>query len=329
MKVTYKMMDKELRLHARLLKYSIVPKAKRFKRLIKLGNRIKRKPVEGYESKEYFIDSREQGRQIRVIVYKPLKPDKPLKSDKEIPGLLYMHGGGYVMGSPEQDYSIMKELLLKRPCVIVSPDYRRSFDAPFPAAIHDCYDTLKWMTKNQDELGFRKGQLFTAGVSAGGGLTAAISLMARDLGDINIAYQMPLYPMLDDKMTTDSMKNHDGPIWNEALSQYAWDLYLSNSKETSCYAAPSRAETLEGLPPLSTFIGSLDPFLDETLDYVKRLKHTGVSAECKVFEGAYHGFEVVCPKAKISIEAKEFILNQYDYAVDHYFKNQPDENKEL
>ena len=323
MKVTYKMIDKELRLHARLLKHSIVPKEKRFKLLIKLGNRIKRKSVDGYDSEEYFIKSREKGRSIRVIVY------KPVNSKKNIPGLLYMHGGGYIMGSPEQDHGVMKKFLLKRQCVIVSPDYRKSFDAPFPAAIHDCYDTLKWMIKNHDELGFRKDQLFTAGVSAGGGLTAAINLIARDLAEINIAYQMPMYPMLDDRMTTDSMKNHDGPIWNEALSQYAWDLYLSNSKETSCYAAPSRAETLEGLPPLSTFIGSLDPFLDETLDYVKRLKSVGVSAECKIIKGAFHGFEVVCPKAKISIEAKEFILNQFDYAVDHYFKNQPDENKEL
>ena len=322
MKVTYKMIDKELRLHARLLKYSLVPRDKRFKRLIKLGQRIKKKSVEGYESNEYFIDSREQGRQIRVIVY------KPIKSDKEIPGLLYMHGGGYIMGSPEQDHGVMKELLLKRQCVIVSPDYRKSFDAPYPAAIHDCYDTLKWMIDNQIELGFRKDQLFTAGISAGGGLTAAINLMARDIGDINIAFQMPMYPMLDDRMTTESMINHDGPIWNEALSKYAWDLYLSNGKATSCYAAPSRAEFLENLPPLSTFIGGLDPFLDETLDYIERLKQTGVTAECKVFEGAYHGFEVVCPKAKVSIEAKQFMLDQFSYAVDHYFSKQPDVNEE-
>lgn len=323
MKVTYKMMDKEVRFHARVLKYSIVPNEKKFKLLIKLGKRMKRKSVEGYETQEYFIDSRDKGRSIRVIVY------KPVNSNKEIPGVLYMHGGGYIMGTPELDHGVMKAFLLKRDCVIVSPDYRKSFDAPFPAAIYDCYDTLKWMIKNHDELGFRKDQLFTAGVSAGGGLTAAINLMARDLGEINIAYQMPLYPMLDDRMTTNSMKNHDGPIWNEALSQYAWDLYLSNSKETSCYAAPSRAKSLEGLPPLSTFIGSLDPFLDETLDYVKRFKSACGTAECKIVKGAFHGFEVVCPKAKISIQAKTFILDQFDYAVDHYFKNQPDGNKEL
>ncbi|MBI9015059.1 MAG: alpha/beta hydrolase [Clostridiales bacterium] len=323
MKVTYKMIDKELRLHARLLKYSIVPDKKRFELLIKFGNRLKIKSVEGYDTREHFIKSREKGRSIRVVVY------KPVNSNKDIPGLLYMHGGGYIMGSPEQDHGVMKEFLLKRQCVIVSPEYRKSFDRPYPAAIHDCYDTLKWMIKNHEELGFRKDQLFTAGISAGGGLTAAINLMARDLGEINIAYQMPMYPMLDDQMTTDSMKNHDGPIWNEALSKYAWDLYLANSKETSCYAAPSRAESLENLPPLSTFVGSLDPFLDETLDYVKRLKQAGVSAECKVLEGAFHGFEVVNPKAKISIEAKTYILEQFNYAVNHYFKKQPDVNKAI
>ena len=145
-----------------------------------------------------------------------------------------------------------------------------------------------------------------AGPSAGGGLTAALSLLARDRGGPAICFQMPLYPMLDDRNTLPSTMEITYPkIWNRQNNIVAWNMYLGGkTDDVSPYAAPARAENLAGLPPTYTCIGQLDLFRDETIEYVARLAQLGVDVEFHLYPGGYHAFEVVAWDAEVSVRAR-------------------------
>src|SRR5690606_30824760 len=131
-----------------------------------------------------------------------------------VPGVLWIHGGGYAQGVPEMSHDMYRQLIGTRDCVIVAPDYRLSIDAPYPAALEDCYEVLLWMKDHAQELGIRSDQLMVGGESAGGGLTAALAMYARDRGEVNLAFQMPLYPMIDDRMVTESAGDNNAYVWN-------------------------------------------------------------------------------------------------------------------
>lgn len=210
-------------------------------------------------------------------------------------------------------------------CVVIAPDYRLSVEAPYPAALEDSYETLLWMRNHAKELGIRHNQLMVGGDSAGGGLTTALTLYARDKGEVSIAFQMPLYPMLDDRMTSDSAKDNNAPVWNSKSNFNAWKLYLGELFGTSIvsyYAAPARAEDYRNLPPTATFVGELEPFRDETILYVDNLRKAGVPVEFEMYKGCYHAFEQMCPKAEVSKRAITFIINSFRYATEHYFAEQ-------
>src|SRR3546814_233257 len=168
--------------------------------------------------------------------------------------------------------------------------------------------SLLWLKTHAGELGVRDDQLAVAGMSAGGGLTAALTLLARDRGDVNIAFQIPLYPMIDDRMDSESASDSDAPVWNSASNGIAWKTYLGAlfGADVPAYAAAARATDYRGLPPTCTFVGDLEPFRDETLRYVENLKAAGVPVAFELFRGAFHGFDVVAPKAAISQRATAF-----------------------
>ncbi len=262
---------------------------------------------------------REDGSMLRLCVYTP-------KEKKEnVPGLLWVHGGGYAIGSPEQDIGFIKSFVLESGCVVVAPDYTNSTDAPYPAALNDCYAALLWLKENGTGYGMREDQIFVGGNSAGGGLTAAITLYARDLGEVAIAFQMPLYPMLDDRMITESSQNNDAPIWNSASNEIAWKLYLGDAYGTdnvSKYASPARETDYSNLPPTLTYIGNIEPFTDETIQYVENLQAAGIDVSFRIFEGCFHGFDLFS-FATPAKEAREFLLNGFLYAVENYTKAQP------
>jgi acetyl esterase/lipase len=242
-----------------------------------------------------------------------------------LPGLLFLHGGGYAIGSPEMMGDVYRQLIRTRDCVIVAPDYRKSFDAPYPAAVNDCYAALLWLKENAAELGVRDDQLIVMGQSAGGGLTAAVSLMARDRGDVRIAFQMPLYPMIDDRMITESSRDNDAPLWSSKHNRLGWDLYLgelAGRDDVPKYAAPARETDYADLPPTATFVGGLDPFRDETIQYVENLRAAGVPVEFRLYEGCFHGFDGVSRKARVSREANAFVAEQLASAVDGRFAKQ-------
>lgn len=172
----------------------------------------------------------------------------------------------------------------------------------------------------------RRDKIFVGGNSAGGGMTAALTLYARDRGEVNIAFQMPLYPMLDDRPTKTS-KNNDAPVWNTKSNIAAWKLYLGDDYGTdmvSKYAAPARETDFSGLPPTLTFIGSIDPFLAETKSYVEALRAAGVPVEFRIFEGGFHSFDIYY-FANIAKEANKFIRDGFKYAAENFSAPQPED----
>lgn len=284
------------------------------------------KPLKGADCREVQVPRSGgdgSGGTLRARVYRPLVANGAPRPGP-LPALVWLHGGGYAIGVPELDHAMLKRFLVTSPCVVVAPDYRLSIDAPYPAALDDGYDALLWTKAHATELGVRTDQLFVGGNSAGGGLTAALTLLARDRGEVNVAFQMPLYPMLDDRMTHPSAVNNTAPVWDSKLNLWAWKLYLGDrfGGEVPAYAAAARATDYRGLPPTATFVGDQEPFLDETVEYVRRLREAGVSVDFKVYPGCYHGFDAVAPQADVSKRALAFLMGAYKRATETCFAAQ-------
>lgn len=227
---------------------------------------------------------------VRVVIYRPRDAAAPM------PAYLNIHGGAYLMGKPETSGRWQTDLAAEVGCLVVSVDYRCAPEAPAPAAIEDCYAALAWLHGNAAALGVDPARIAIGGDSAGGGLAAALALLARDRGQIPIAFQLLIYPMLDDRaaVSTSLNPNVGQFIWNQASNLYAWRAYLEQepgSAGVSPYAAPARAEDLSGLPPAYIGVGSLDLFLQEDIDYAQRLMAAGVTTELRVFPGAFHSFD--------------------------------------
>lgn len=315
--MTATMIDPELRAVGRLAKLIFRPKKWFFKFMRAMNKRGAGRPVPGMQAEEHWIDSSTSDRKIRLCIY------RPESGGAGLPTLLYIHGGGYAMGSPEMSAPAIKKFMAAHPCIIVAPAYCCSLEAPYPAAIDDCYDALLWAKKNATTLGGRDDQLIVGGHSAGGGLTAAVSFRARDRGDVTIAFHMPIYPMIDDRMITASATGNTAPVWNSKHNKLGWDLYLKDlhhrGTDIPYDAAPARAEDYAGLPPTITFVGSADPFRDETITYVENLKAAGVQVQFEEFPGGYHGFEVLVPNAKISQAADRFLYDTFAHAVRTHF----------
>ena len=226
---------------------------------------------------------------VRVVFNRPVSASGPL------PVLVWIHGGGYVLGAPESDSLLIKTLVREVGCAVVNVDYRLAPEAPSPAGVEDCYAALKWTHEQAEALGLDPTRVAIGGSSAGGGLAAALGLLARDRGALPISFQVLLVPMLDDR-TVESTDPHPYTgefAWTHAKNRVGWTAQLGQApggKDVSPYAAPARAESLAGLPPTYIATGSLDLFLEEDLDFARRLTRAGVHTELHVYPGAYHGF---------------------------------------
>lgn len=239
-------------------------------------------------------------------------------------GVLWIHGGGYILGMKEMVHmSRAVDLVKKFRAVVVSPGYRLAFAAPYPAALDDCYAALVYMKARAAELGARADQIMVGGESAGGGLCAALCIKARDTGDVNVAFQMPLYPMLDDRDTETSRDNR-GKVWNTRRNHFGWRCYLRGQKRggLSPYAAPARLTDFSGLPPAYTFVGDGEPFYAETVQYVENLKKSGIPASVDVYHSDMHAFDMMQPDTPLSQEAARRFNEQFAYAQAHYFAAQ-------
>ena len=319
MRVTRKMIHPELRKTGTLIRIILPSFTEQIFRFAK----IMIKPMKGkcrrrLQYEQQYI-SRKDGSLLRICIYSPLLPQK------DVPGLLWIHGGGYALGTPEQDELFISRFIESSSCVVISPDYRLSVDAPYPAALDDCYAALLWLKEHGSEYGMRTDQIMIGGDSAGGGLTAAVSLYARDEKKVAIAFQMPLYPMLDDGMNTSSATNNDAPLWNSKSNYISWKLYLGDlfgSQDIPSYAVPARAKDYRLLPPTCSYVGSIEPFRDEAIAYYNQLRASDVPVHYKVFEGCFHGFDIVCANSSIAKEASAFLIDCFLYAVKHYFAEQ-------
>lgn len=238
-------------------------------------------------------------------IYEPAE-----RTGAKLPAMLWIHGGGYVLGHPDMDDVLCERFVQAAKCVVVSVDYRLAPEHPYPAAIDDCYAGLIWMTDEAESLGIDVDRVAIAGASGGGGLTAALALMARDKGGPALIFQMPLYPMIDNRNMTASSHEitADNATWNRTNNLEAWSMYLgegTDDSELSPYAVPSRADSLAGLPPTYTCVGQLDLFRDETIEYVTRLAQAGIDVEFHLYPGCFHCFEVFVPEAEVSQRASQ------------------------
>lgn len=248
-----------------------------------------------------------------------LTPDN-LDENNPPPVALWIHGGGYFSGSSKMVHiSRAKDLVRKFGLVVVAPNYRLSGDAPYPAALLDCYATLKFIKQNFAKLKINPNQIIVGGESAGGGLTAAVCMLARDIGEIKISMQVPLYPMLDDRLTSSSV-NNTAPIWNTKRNRYAWLKYLKGLPLDSipAYAAPARQTDYTNLPPAYSFVGDIEPFYFETLEYIANLKAAGVPAVVDVYNQCYHAFDIVNPYDRNSKVAISNFEKQFELALNKY-----------
>lgn len=212
--------------------------------------------------------------------------------DEPRPAVLWLHGGGFLVGSPKQDDVLCRQIADELGAVVVAPVYRLSPQHAFPAALNDAYAALIWLAKQDD---VDANRIAVAGASAGGGLAAQIALHARDQGEIQLAAQILVYPMLDDRTALRTDLDESGfRLWDVRSNHVGWSAYLGHtagSDNTSPIAAPSRNENLSGLPSTWIGVGSLDLFCDEDMAYAERLRAAGIACESMVVEGVFHGFD--------------------------------------
>jgi acetyl esterase/lipase len=234
----------------------------------------------------------------------PVRIYRPRGAAGRLPVLLWIHGGGYIIGSAEQDDVQVQTVVAAVGCAAVSVDYRLAPETPHPGPVEDCYAALTWLHAHAAELGVDPGRIAIGGASAGGGLAAGLGLLARDRAAVPLAYQLLIYPMLDDRtVTTPDPHPYTGEfIWTHDANRFGWTAYLGQEPGgpgISPHAAAARAESVAGLPPTYLCVGALDLFLEEDLEYARRLLRAGVPTELHVYPGAYHGFNMA-PEARVS-----------------------------
>ncbi|MFN2539857.1 MAG: alpha/beta hydrolase [Mycobacteriales bacterium] len=213
------------------------------------------------------------------------------------PALLWIHGGGYVLGSPAQDDQLCRAMSESLDLVVLAPSYRLAPEHPFPAPLEDCYQALTWLARQPD---VDPSRIAIGGASAGGGLAAALALLARDRGEVPVAFQLLAYPMLDDRTVARTDIDERGfRLWNNRCNAFGWGSYLGNAEVTGL-AAAARAEDLAGLPPTWLGVGTQDLFFEENQAYAERLRAAGVPCALDIVQGAFHGFDSVCPRAPVT-----------------------------
>ena len=254
-----------------------------------------------------YIPVSEETPDVKAFIF---RPEKLLPN---APAILYYHGGGYSNTNPEA-YSHWCCLYANElGAVVVCPDYRKAPENPYPAALEDGIAVLNRMAANTENLGVDPERIAVAGPSAGGGLTIATCLYVRDFGGPKIAFQMPLYPTMDDRLETRSSHEilYEGLLCR-SVCENIWDMYLGEGhkeREIPVYASPSRCRDYSGLPPCYSYVGNLDPHRDETIAYCQQLYDDGVIVSYSVYEGCFHGFDLMAhDQAKIADMATEVSL---------------------
>ena len=260
-------------------------------------------------------------REIRVENFRidnvPTLVLRPAQIPSVQTGVLWIHGGGYILGMKEMIYMGRAMSLVKKYGVTVfSPGYRLAWQKPYPAAVKDCFAVLHYMDENRR--GFGMDRIMVGGESAGGGLCAALCMMARDRG-IHVAFQMPLYPMLSNTDTESSRDNH-GKVWNTRRNHLGWGTYLRAEARAIVhpYASPAHQTDFSNLPPCYTFVGDGEPFYAETLQFVEHLREAGIDADVDVYHTDVHAFDMLRPDEEMSRCAVSAFEKKFEYALENY-----------
>ncbi|WP_405547231.1 alpha/beta hydrolase [Streptomyces phaeochromogenes] len=256
------------------------------------------------------VDRREVTVPAKDGVPIPLSVFSPANADRisGAPCVYWMHGGGMVMGDRFSQIDIPLEWLDEFGAVVVSVDYRLAPEATGTALVDDCYQGLLWVAEHAAELGIDPARIVVAGASAGGGLAAGVTLLARDLGAPPIAAQMLICPMLDHRNASTSSRQYAGGpgVWTREMNEFGWRCLLGDltDDEVPAYVSPALADDLSGLPTTYIDTGSAEVFRDEDTDYATRIWAAGGQAELHVWAGGFHGFDALYPQARISATAR-------------------------
>ena len=241
----------------------------------------------GVTSSDHYAPGPRGAPDVMVRIY------RPEAGSAGLPALLWIHGGGYVLGSVDGNNFKAGSLALALNCLVASVEYRLAPENPFPAPLEDCYAALQWLTR------INGSRIAVGGASAGGGLAAALALAARDRAEVNIRYQLLIYPMIDDRSTQQASADlPDAPVWTRANNLIGWRAYLGREPggdDISPYAAAGRAEDLSGLPPAFIGVGTHDLFRNENITYARRLMDCGVPTELHVYADGFHAFDGAAP----------------------------------
>ncbi|MBW8754232.1 MAG: alpha/beta hydrolase [Sphingomonadales bacterium] len=218
------------------------------------------------------------------------------KAGTSRPAILHTHGGGFIIGKAEDSVRDLQMICRELDCVAVSVDYRLAPETTYAGSIEDNYAGLKWLHANAAELGADRARIAVMGESAGGGHAALLAITARDRGEVPLAFQCLIYPMLDDRTgSSRQVPPHVGTlIWTAESNRFGWESFLGQKPGGTTApkgAVPARVADLAGLPPAFIGVGTLDLFCDEDVDYAQRLNAAGVPTELIVVEGAFHGFD--------------------------------------
>lgn len=223
------------------------------------------------------------------------------------PAILHTHGGGFVVGTAAQNIADLQELCVELGCVAVTVDYRLAPETTYQGSVEDNYTGLKWLHSNAAGLGADPARIAVMGESAGGGHAALLAIAARDRGEVPLAFQCLVYPMLDDRTgSTRKVPAHVGRlIWTAESNRFGWKSFLGREpggRNVPAAAVPARVANLAGLPPAFIGVGSIDLFHEEDVEYARRLNDAAVATELIVVPGAFHGFDGLgkyAPKARI------------------------------
>jgi len=258
---------------------------------------------------EHYVKTRD-GFQNRVLVCRPAKVHAKGRA------MLWFHGGGMVIGNPDNSVGYVLDFVRQCNAVVVIPTYRLAPEFPYPYAFHDCYDSLLWLSENAELLNINRSNIATAGASAGGNLCIAVNLFARDHHGPKVAFQCPLYPMLDYRNSFPSNEISYPKVWNREKNELAWQYYLQQLNGNIPYtASPILCDDWRNSPPTYTFIGTCDLFRDETMYFVQELTKANVPTEFHLYNGGTHGFEMI-PNIPFAQHAKK----QFIQTVNSYYE---------
>ncbi|MDT0567746.1 alpha/beta hydrolase [Streptomyces sp. DSM 3412] len=258
-----------------------------------------------FEVEDRLVPGPEGAPEISLLICRPVAPTQR----GPLPVIYHVHGGGMVVGNNRVGVDEPLTWARELGAVVVSVEYRLAPEHPHPAPVEDVYAGLLWTAEHAEEFGGDAGRIVIAGASAGGGLTAALALLARDRKGPRPIGQVLMCPMLDDRNDTPSVHQMAGRgVWDRTANETGWTALLGARRggpDVSAYAAPARAEDLSGLPPAFLDVGSAETFRDEVVAYASRLWQAGGVAELHVWAGGFHGFDGLAPQAAVSRDCRE------------------------